>query len=436
MNPLAEKLNETLRAEAPAVLEMLSEIGRRFYFPRGIITQGAEAKEKAKRFNATIGIALENGEPMHLPSVRRLVPDLAPRDIFPYAPVPGKPELRELWEAKQREENPTLRGKLTSKPIVTNALTHGLSLVSELFVDEGDVLILPDQLWGNYRLTFEVRQGGRIQTFPFFSGEGLNVAGFREAPRSAASDRDKVLCILNFPNNPSGYTPTPEEVSELVAALVETAEGGTRVIAVCDDAYFNLVYDDACLKESIFGHLAGVHPNLLAIRLDGATKEQFVWGFRVGFITFAAAGDGADLDAVHEALEKKTGGLIRGGISNSPHLSQSLLLAALKQPGFAAEQNEKREVMKARALRVKEVLEDPEFDAVWDAYPFNSGYFHCLKLKTVPAERLRLHLLDEYQLGVIATAESDIRVAFSCLEVDELEDVYQTILRGIRDLEG
>ena len=258
-------------------------------------------------------------------------------------------------------------------------------------------------------------------------------AGFREALRSAASERDKVLCILNFPNNPSGYTPTPEEVSELVAALVETAEGGTRVIAVCDDAYFNLVYDDACLKESIFGHLAGVHPNLLAIRLDGATKEQFVWGFRVGFITFAAAGDGADLDAVHEALEKKTGGLIRGGISNSPHLSQSLLLAALKQPGFAAEQNEKREVLKARALRVKEVLEDPEFDAVWDAYPFNSGYFHCLKLKTVPAERLRLHLLDEYQLGVIATAESDIRVAFSCLEVDELEDVYQIILRGIRD---
>ena len=35
--------------------------------------------------------------------------------------------------------------------MVTTGITHGLSTVADMFVDEGDVLLLPDKLWGNYR---------------------------------------------------------------------------------------------------------------------------------------------------------------------------------------------------------------------------------------------------------------------------------------------
>ena len=57
MNPLAKELNEIIAKENPAVLEMMSTLGREMYFPKGIISQSAEAKREAKRFNATIGIA-------------------------------------------------------------------------------------------------------------------------------------------------------------------------------------------------------------------------------------------------------------------------------------------------------------------------------------------------------------------------------------------
>ena len=50
------------------------------------------------------------------------------------------------------------------------------------------------------------------------------------------------------------------------------------------------------------------------------------------------------------------------------------------------------------------------------------------------AERLRVHLLDRYQLGVIATSTTDIRVAFSCLEVEQIEEVFDTIYKGWKDL--
>ena len=45
---------------------MLSELGKRLFFPKGILAQSAEAKDKAKRYDATIGIAREKGKPMFL----------------------------------------------------------------------------------------------------------------------------------------------------------------------------------------------------------------------------------------------------------------------------------------------------------------------------------------------------------------------------------
>ena len=42
-------------------------------------------------------------------------------------------------------------------------------------------MLMPDKLWGNYRLTYEVRLGARVVTFPFYDGQGFNTAAFGEA---------------------------------------------------------------------------------------------------------------------------------------------------------------------------------------------------------------------------------------------------------------
>ena len=251
---------------------MLSGLGRRYYYPKGILSQSAEAKAKAHRTNATIGIATEGGVAMHLPSIQRHFQGIAPKDLYPYAPVAGKEELRKRWRAKQLEENPRMRGKELGLPIVTSALTHGLSLVAELFIEPGDAILIPDQLWGNYRLAFEVRHQGVIETFPLFAGEGFNVDGFSAALAKAGERARKVMVVLNFPNNPTGFTPTAADAEAISGEILKLAARGTRVLAVVDDAYFGLFYDESCLQESIFGYLAGEHENVLAIKLDVATK--------------------------------------------------------------------------------------------------------------------------------------------------------------------
>jgi len=434
-NPLAKALNERLEKAAPEVQSMLSALGKRLYFPKGILTQGAEAKQKAKRINATIGIATEQGTPMFLPSIHAQLNGVSPADAYNYAPPSGRPSLRELWKQKLLQENPSLEGKSFGLPIVTSAITHGIALAADLFVDTGDVVIMPDQLWGNYRLALEVRLGAQVKTFPFFAGQGFNAVGFREALETHAKGRDKLVVLLNFPNNPTGYMPTEAEGSAMVEAIHARAKAGTKLVVFCDDAYFGLFYHlgGRSMTESLFGRLTNLHPNVLAVKLDGATKELFVWGLRCGFISFGPGRADTAAEVV-DVLDAKTRGDIRAVVSNSPQLTQTMVEKALGSAAIASERENKRALLEARAKEVDRVARQPRFAESWDVYPFNRGYFMLIKVKGVNANKLREHLLDAYQVGLISTAESDLRIAFSCLEVAEVEPLFQTIDQAIRDL--
>lgn len=429
MNPLAQQLNETLQRENPNVYAMLSDLGKSIYFPKeGILSQSAEAKAKAKKFNATIGIAIEDGQPMHLKLIQDTLSAYNPKDIYEYAPPAGKPELRTAWRSKMIKDNPSLESKSFGTPIATNALTHGLSIVADLFAGEGDAVIIPNKNWENYELTFGVRRGAQIVEYPLYNDEmKFNSEGLRSA-LLAQKDKGKAIVLLNFPNNPTGYTPDVREGEAIVSAIRDAAEEGIHVVVVTDDAYFGLFFEDS-LQESLFPKLAGLHERVLAVKVDGATKEEYVWGFRVGFITYAS-----ESAAVLAALEQKTLGIIRATISSGPHPSQTFVLHALQSPEFESQKAEKFEIMKARANRVKSLLDSGRYGDALGYYPFNSGYFMCLKLTGVTAEDVRSHLLDEYGIGTIALGETDLRVAFSCIEEENLEELYDTIYKAVQEV--
>jgi aspartate/methionine/tyrosine aminotransferase len=433
VNPLAIELNETIRENAPALYASLSALGRELYFPRGILSQAAEAKKNAHRHNATIGIATTGGKPLHLPSLMRFFHEMDAWEAFPYAPATGLPELRGLWREHQLEINPGLKDKSFSMPVVTSGLTHGLSICADLFCDAGDVLLLPDKIWGNYRMIYETRRGADIRQYPLFqSGGGMDTWAFRDTLFSCI-ERPKILVILNYPNNPTGYAPTPKEAEDVAAALMETAQAGGNIVAVVDDAYFGLVYEEGAFKESLFSLIADAHPNLTAVKLDGPTKEDYVWGFRVGLVTFSCAG-GGDQDGVYQALEKKVGGLIRGTISNCSMPAQSLLIKAMKSTGYRQEKEEIYRLLRDRYREVKRVVYKERYVPAFEPYPFNSGYFMCVAIKGVDAETLRRHLLNEYGVGTISLGDTDLRVAFSCLEREQVEDLFDILYTAVDDL--
>ena len=428
-NPIAEQLNRNL-ADHP-VLDLLSDFGRRLYFPRGVVAQTAEAARDAHRFNATVGMATDGAEPLYLNSIRRLLPDLSPEEIFAYAPTGGLPELRGRWRDEIADKNPGLRGP-ASLPMVTSGLTHGITVAADLFVERGDLVIVPDLFWGNYRLIVEERRRARLGTVPFYDANGgLGVDALAGALGEIPAGGKAVL-VLNFPNNPTGYTPTTGEMAALADLLRAAAGRGANLVVLCDDAYFGLFFESESCRESLFAYLADADERLLAVKVDGATKENYVWGFRIGFLTFAARG----LTGEHfAALEQKVMGAVRSSVSSSSMLAQSLLLRAMRTGTYHAEQQANLAVIAERYRRVRAILGARAGDGgPLQPLPFNSGYFLTLRVAGGKAEVLRQELLRRRGVGTISVGDDFLRVAFSTVASADLEALFEEIYSVARQV--
>ncbi|NJP03915.1 aminotransferase class I/II-fold pyridoxal phosphate-dependent enzyme [Candidatus Gracilibacteria bacterium] len=416
MHPEADQLNQ----QFPSVLfHLFSEKGKHLFSPqKGILKQAAEAKNS--RLNATIGIALDdNKEPLGLPSLIKWLPD---KLSLPYAPGTGVAELRDVWQEKMLEKNPSLQLENISKPVVTSGLSHGVFLAGTLFLNEGEKILLPDKFWGNYKMLLGVNVGAELSTFPTFKGNGLDTEALQNA---LATQSGKTVLILNFPNNPSGYSPTKEEADEMVEILTAHAETHPTVV-VCDDAYWGLVYEDEIERESLFGKLSHAHENLLAVKLDGATKEDFAWGLRVGFITL---GNKNMTPEIADAFEKKVAGAIRSQISMACHPSQMAVLRSLKSPTYEVEKKANFDTLETRYQAVRNVLEKNKdrYSKYFAPIPFNAGYFMCIELiPELNAEQIRQNLIRDFDTGVIAT-DNMLRVAFSCAAASDIPELFENI---------
>jgi aspartate/methionine/tyrosine aminotransferase len=431
LNPQAKELNNVIKTRSMTVYDLLSGKGRGIYFPRkGILAQGMAAKDK--EINATIGTAYEDdGKPMVLPSMAGKV-GLDSKDVFPYAGSEGLKPIREKWLELMRAKNPGLGTKEISLPVVTCGVTNGLSVIGYMFADEVDKIIVADLYWENYDLVFTNAYGARLQFFNLFKNGVFDIASFKKAVNNGF--KGKKIILLNFPNNPSGYTPTEETAAQIVSVLKEAAEAGNKLAVILDDSYFGLVFEENVITESLFAQLSGLNKNLLAIKVDGLTKEEYAWGLRVGFITYGIRDGSKEL---YRALEEKTAGGVRGNISNAPHLSQSLFLNASRGGTYLDEKQTNKDKIRQRYVKVKEILEArPEYRECYEALPFNSGYFMCVRIKSASVDKVWQTLLDKYSTGVICYSEKSLlRIAFASTPINKLEKLFNNIYAACKDCE-
>lgn len=441
----AAEINAILEKESPVFYELLSKLGKRIYMPKGIIFQSNQSTTHAKKYNASIGIATENlgfnGDdkgitpenlgPMTLKSIRSYFKNLELNEIFNYAPPAGTPVLRKYWHEKIVKQNPCLETvDGISVPVLTGGLTHGISLAADLFVDPDDEVIIADKLWENYTLIFDVRYQAHLVHYKLYKDDysGFHLENFEAV--LANSKKEKLIILFNFPNNPTGYTATEKEMDAIREILVRFADQGKKIVAICDDAYYGLFYHDTIYPGSIFSKLSGIHRNVVAVKVDGISKEDYAWGFRIGFITFA---DYYKSRAAYSVMEQKVTACIRSSVSSCSRIAQSVFVKAVKDKNYQQERDEKFAILRSREKKVAEVVYREEFKKYWDVYPFNSGYFMCLKIKNVPADVVRKHALFRYGLGTIAFGQ-DLRIAFSCMEEKNIEKVFKIIAKSIDEI--
>ncbi|MDR1094834.1 MAG: aminotransferase class I/II-fold pyridoxal phosphate-dependent enzyme [Spirochaetaceae bacterium] len=427
---LARELNDVLRDTMPGAL--LSVMGRRLYFPKGIIAQGAEAKQFSTLADGTLGVAVRQKTPLVLRALREQTPGLSAGEIVAYAPTAGLPALRELWAGEIRRKNPSLEKVPLSQPVVVPGLTAGLSVLCDLFLDEGQTLVTANPSWDNYALIAEARRNARLGPVDLFGKDGIDLPALKTALAREAEKTGSVRLILNFPHNPTGYSPTREEAKEICAMIREIAEKGCKTLVLCDDAYFGLRFEDDIEPQSLFAYLADMHENIFAVKIDGATKEDFAWGMRCGFVTYG----GKNLSAAHyDALVKKTMAAIRSTVSCSSTVVQNLLLKTYSTGGDAlrTEKAAFRNIIETRYKKTRAFVDAKKGHPLLRPMPFNSGYFMSFR-STVDAEALRQKLLHSYGVGTIAIDPRTLRVAFSGLDDECIDEVYAAIYRAAEEL--
>ena len=421
-----ERINQALKDAEPALFESLSQLGKEAYYPPDIPFQAAEAR--GAEFNATIGqITDGEGGILALPAVVEQLGSLGERHLSSsllYSPVEGVPELRRLWSRHHRPEG----APPSTLPLVTVGLTEGLSLAADLFCDRETPVVVPSPFWGNYRQIFGLRRGGRIVHARVFSDGPFRPEAIIEAV-GAQPPGVPVVVLLNFPSNPCGYSPVPQERSILVDGLAAAADSRPLVV-VCDDAYAGLVFEEGVPSASLFWSLAGLHPDLTPVKVDGVTKELVLFGARVGFLTFACARS----RPASEALESKVKCLLRASVGSPVALSQWLAVEALEAPGLEREVREVHETLARRYRRLRQVLDscDPE---LLRPLPFNSGCFALVELPdSLDAEVVRRTLLESYSAGVIAIDQRYLRIAYCSVREQVIPELVSRVEACLRKL--
>ena len=430
-DPAAE-INAALEREVPALYQTLSPLGRRAFFPPDIPSQAAEAR--GVTLNATTGqITDGRGGAIRLPSLAAAFGDLPGRDLdqaLLYSPIEGLPEVRRRWREWQRRHAP--EGVSSSLPLVTAGLSHALFLAADLFGGEGRAVAIPQPFWGNYRQAFAARTGARVLPGPAYVGGRYNPRAIPDALAGVPAG-EPAVALLNIPSNPGGYSPDRDERRMTVEALLAEAERRPLVV-ICDDAYAGLVFEPEIPRESLFWELAGAHPNLAAVKIDGATKEFSFFGGRVGFLTFAVKPD----SEAARALENKVKMLVRSAIGSPVASSQVILLQALRNEGVAAEVEAVRALLQGRYEALQGALKRVD-RRLLSPLPFNSGCFALIELPEtlgLDSETVRTHLLAHHDTGLIAIPPRYLRIAHCSVDKAALPELVRRLEAAVAELTG
>ena len=184
----------------------------------------------------------------------------------------GRPYLREAIAAYLSGLHQRAIG--TEQVAATGSGVSALMLAMQMVLSPGDRVVAVTPLWPN------------IVEIPRILGAGVTRVPLEVANGSWSLDVDRLLaaltpetrlCIINSPNNPTGWTIEP---GALDAILSHCRRHGIWLL--CDDVYERLVHDPAL--RSAPSVLARAEPEDRVISVNSFSKAWSMTGWRIGWI--------------------------------------------------------------------------------------------------------------------------------------------------------
>jgi aspartate aminotransferase len=237
--------------------------------------------------------------------------------------------LKEAIAAKlQRENNLPCQA---NQVVVTVGAKHAIELLCQVLLNPGDKVLVPSPYWVSYPEMIKLACGETV-VLPAGRDNGFKITPDQIRDNAAGAK----AIILNSPSNPTGVTYTPEELSEIARAVLET-----DLIVISDEIYEKLIYGDAK-----FVSFASLDPKLpeRTITVNGLSKSFAMTGWRLGWL----AGPAEVVDGVRRLMSHQT--------TNPVSFAQAGALAAYTDPQSDGVVEQMRQEFEKRGIHIAQRL--------------------------------------------------------------------------------
>lgn len=243
-----------------------------------------------------------------------------------------------------------------------------------LFLEQGETMLLPDIMWNNYMLIAK-KAGVRYEKYTLFSQEdGFNISSLRKHVSSCLDKDGRVLVMINDPcQNPTGYCMSADEYDELFAMLDEEGERG-NVTVLFDIAYLSY-YAEERGPFKLFDKLVERKHRFLPVILFSCSKVFGLYGLRAGAM-IALVSSKQERKEIQQAFGALTRGVYSCPVGGVCYALSKVMTDENAKASLLNEIEENRNTLKRRGQFLLKELDK----AGIKHYPYLSGFYLTIKV--------------------------------------------------------
>jgi len=315
-----------------------------------------------------------------------------------YTPAAGTIELKTAIAEKLKTENGL---EYTANQVIVNiGAKHSVGEAMQAVLDPGDEVILPAPYWVTYTEAIKLADAAAkiIRT------DKANSYKITPAQLKEAVNEKTAMLVLNSPNNPGGFTYTPDELTALAKALE-----GTNIYVLSDEIYEKLIYG-----KTEFVSFASLSKDAYnrTLTVNGFSKTFAMTGWRLGY----TAGPLEVIKAMARLQSHTT--------SNAVTFGQAAAIVALNDTGGAVEKMrqefERRGKYMSQRLNSIEGVQCCEPTGAFYCFPDVSAHYgrNINGTKITGSMDFAKALLEQANVAVVPGlpfgCDENVRLSFAC----------------------